>query len=178
MRKLLLAAAGAMALVGGATTANAASTITAITSPLTPPASSLFGASYNNMVGATTAINDTFNFTLIGSAAADAQVSTILLGNTANINFSSVTLDGNAFTRTSADGGPETWALLSPVLLANGTHAINVLGTLTGPNGSYSGTLNVAAVPEPATWMMMLLGFGAIGMVVRRRRQPALAQIA
>ena len=28
----------------------------------------------------------------------------------------------------------------------------------------------VGAVPEPATWAMMLLGFGAIGAVMRRRR--------
>lgn len=36
-----------------------------------------------------------------------------------------------------------------------------------------------AAVPEPATWAMMLLGFGAIGFTIRgRRRQVALAQVA
>jgi len=28
----------------------------------------------------------------------------------------------------------------------------------------------VGAVPEPATWMMMLLGFGVIGWRVRSRR--------
>lgn len=35
-----------------------------------------------------------------------------------------------------------------------------------------------AAVPEPATWAMMLLGFAGIGVSMRRRRRPALAQIA
>ena len=29
-----------------------------------------------------------------------------------------------------------------------------------------------AAVPEPGTWAMMLLGFGAIGFAMRRRRSP------
>ena len=179
MRKILLAAAGAMALVGGATTANAAATVTAVTSPLTAPASSLFGDTFNNMPGATTAINDTFTFNLIGSGLADAQVSTILLGGLANITFTSVSLDGNAFTKTSTDPGPETWALLSPIALSNGTHTINVMGTLTGPNGAYSGTLNVAnAVPEPATWAMMLVGFAGVGFALRRRRRPVLAQIA
>jgi hypothetical protein len=35
-----------------------------------------------------------------------------------------------------------------------------------------------SGVPEPATWGMMLLGFAGIGMAMRRRRRPALAQIA
>ena len=36
----------------------------------------------------------------------------------------------------------------------------------------------IAAVPEPATWGMMLLGFGAMGVSLRRRRRslPTLAQ--
>ncbi|HEU4683862.1 MAG TPA: PEPxxWA-CTERM sorting domain-containing protein [Nitrospira sp.] len=32
-----------------------------------------------------------------------------------------------------------------------------------------------SAVPEPATWAMMLLGFGAVGFQLRRRKQPSLA---
>jgi hypothetical protein len=36
------------------------------------------------------------------------------------------------------------------------------------------------AVPEPGTWAMMLLGFGAAGYSMRRSRraQPRLAQLA
>lgn len=30
----------------------------------------------------------------------------------------------------------------------------------------------VAAVPEPATWAMMLMGFGAMGVSLRRKRRP------
>ena len=56
------------------------------------------------------------------------------------------------------------------------------LGTfnLSGGFSSGASTLTisrasvVAAVPEPATWAMMLLGFGAIGFSVRRRR-PAVS---
>jgi hypothetical protein len=33
-------------------------------------------------------------------------------------------------------------------------------------------TATAGAVPEPATWAMMLVGFGALGMVMRRRSQP------
>ena len=34
------------------------------------------------------------------------------------------------------------------------------------------------AVPEPGTWAMMLMGFGAAGYAMRRRRAPVLAQAA
>jgi hypothetical protein len=33
-------------------------------------------------------------------------------------------------------------------------------------------------VPEPATWAMMLIGFAGIGVAMRRRRKPVLAQLA
>jgi len=38
---------------------------------------------------------------------------------------------------------------------------------------------SVSAVPEPATWAMMLIGFGGVGMVIRRRRKTlGLARLA
>ena len=40
------------------------------------------------------------------------------------------------------------------------------------------GVQSIGVVPEPATWAMMLLGFGAVGFSMRRRRRPALVQIA
>lgn len=178
MRKLVYILAGAAALAS-ASVANAASVITGPTpSTLTPPSSALFGA---NVTGGPTAINDTFTFNIAGtSGLTDAQVSTLLLNGSQNINFSSITLDGiYAFAKTSTDPSPETWALLSPVVLGIGSHTINVMGNLIGPNGSYSGTINVqTAVPEPATWAFMLLGFGAMGLAIRRRRRPVLAQVA
>jgi hypothetical protein len=41
--------------------------------------------------------------------------------------------------------------------------------------GSSSGTIDVSAVPEPATWAMFLVGFGAMGFMMRgsRRKQAA-----
>lgn len=179
MRKFVYTLAGAAALAS-ASVAGAASVVTGpVPSTLTPPASALFGA---NVTGGPTSINDTFTFNIAGSSGlTDAQVSTLLLNGTQNINFTSIMLDGTfAFSKTSTDPAPETWALLSPVVLGIGSHSINVMGNLIGPNGSYSGTINVqnVAVPEAKTWAMMLLGFGAMGLAIRRRRRPALAQIA
>jgi hypothetical protein len=47
-------------------------------------------------------------------------------------------------------------------------------------NAAVTGNLsfNVQAVPEPATWALMLLGFAGVGVALRRRRRPQLAQLA
>jgi hypothetical protein len=39
-------------------------------------------------------------------------------------------------------------------------------------------TLSSAPVPEPATWAVMLTGFGGVGALIRRRRQAPLAATA
>jgi hypothetical protein len=48
------------------------------------------------------------------------------------------------------------------------SNAISVYGT--GGTGGDGGT---GAVPEPSTWAMMLLGFGGMGMAMRRRRRAS-----
>jgi hypothetical protein len=191
MRKSFLAVAGAVALATGATSANAATTVTSTTpSPaiLTPPASAAFSSVISSGPGT---FSDSFTFTIAGQPGVlDSQISTLLLNGSQNINFTSLALDGmvttivggvgtgGVFVKTSTDPNPETWAILNPIFLATGTHTINVMGNLLGPNGSYGGTINVQPVPEPATWGMMLLGFGAMGLAIRRRRKPVLAQLA
>jgi PEP-CTERM motif len=41
---------------------------------------------------------------------------------------------------------------------------------------SFDNVLSVTAVPEPATWLMMIVGFGAVGASIRRaRKRPGLA---
>lgn len=63
----------------------------------------------------------------------------------------------------------ELWSRVRVSPLADGlTSEIADLAPTAGPI--------VAAVPEPATWLTMLLGFGLIGSVMRRKaRRPATA---
>jgi len=77
----------------------------------------------------------------------------------------------------SYSGGPTNSINLLPGSFAAGNYHLSFSGTTTsaGPEG---GTLFFAAVPEPSTWALMLLGFGGIGLAMRRRRRPALAQVA
>ena len=59
------------------------------------------------------------------------------------------------------------------------TLTVNDLGVSNnGIATPITGIIRTQAVPEPATWAMMLLGFAGIGFAMRRRRQPTLAQVA
>jgi hypothetical protein len=80
-------------------------------------------------------------------------------------------------------------SLLESVLLAPGSFSPGEYVGLSGTNitsatlgrdaGSSSNilidNLTFTAVPEPSTWAMMLLGFGAIGFAIRRKRAVVLA---
>lgn len=56
--------------------------------------------------------------------------------------------------------------------------AFETLRLTSNTNAFEVDNIAVNPVPEPATWAMMLLGFGAVGFAIRRRRRPALAQLA
>jgi hypothetical protein len=51
---------------------------------------------------------------------------------------------------------------------------------ILGQDGFSNGVLigDPGGVPEPATWAMMLMGFGAAGYALRRRRKVLLTQVA
>lgn len=58
---------------------------------------------------------------------------------------------------------------LFPLTLAPGTYHIDFNGTTTeGGGGFYS--VAIAAVPEPETYAMLLVGLGLIGFAARRRK--------
>jgi hypothetical protein len=71
-------------------------------------------------------------------------------------------------------GANETFSANNIPITAGDLNTITVTGLSRG-NGSYGGNLTFTptAVPEPATWALMLLGFGGIGWQLRRRRSGA-----
>jgi hypothetical protein len=72
-----------------------------------------------------------------------------------------------------ADNPDNCQALSGSALLAAGGYYLQFTGTGGGTAG-YGGDLTtaaVAAVPEPATWLMMILGFAGIGSVSLFRRR-------
>lgn len=96
------------------------------------------------------------------------------------IDFTSAILTGPggpfSLNENFDDGTVEQWGL-SSLFLDAGTYQLTISGN-NNSTGSLGGTVTINAVPEPGTWAMMLLGFGAAGFAMRRRRTPALAQIA
>lgn len=106
------------------------------------------------------------------------------LNGTATLDFGSLNLTG--WTVLGAHFGNNTDSIYNDVtafwLIDLGNTVTNTL-TLTNGQGSSNAQIfatNGQAVPEPATWGMMLLGFAGIGMALRRTRRSghALMQVA
>ncbi len=63
------------------------------------------------------------------------------------------------------------WSGRSPIMLGKGQLYFTTLIT-NGPRATFQlANLTGSAVPEPATWVMMILGVGVVGGALRRRRQ-------
>lgn len=125
------------------------------------------------------AFTDTFEFILPVSGTGGGQVSTTagslegFLGS-GDLDFTSVVVNGTAAVINTFAGGLVEFAFASGVNLVSGNlNTITVSGLGRG-NGQYSGTINFTpitpAVPEMATWGMMILGFIGMGAAMRRRR--------
>ncbi|WP_294046956.1 PEPxxWA-CTERM sorting domain-containing protein [Sphingomonas sp.] len=82
-------------------------------------------------------------------------------------------------TVNTTSGGNQGWYTVTQNFVAGGTsQTLSFLSNGT-PNGLPPVALldNVsltAAVPEPASWALMIVGFGAMGYSLRRRRETAL----
>ena len=80
--------------------------------------------------------------------------------------FSSADINGVSLPIFNGDVSGSTFFAV-PV---NGLITLTIVGTDTGA-ASYAGTLNItSAVPEPATYGMLLGGLALMGMVARRRQ--------
>jgi hypothetical protein len=68
---------------------------------------------------------------------------------------------------------PKTQAVTLEDNLAAGNYFVEFVlsgGSPSPANDPFSGSITIAAVPEPGTWAMMILGFLGVGFVAYRRK--------
>ena len=96
------------------------------------------------------------------------------------LTLSGLTIVGIHFGNTPDAGGERNTTAFWLLDLGNTrTSTINISSGQGSSGAQVFATGGVAAVPEPGTWALMLLGFGAIGAAMRRRRKtPAMLQLA
>jgi hypothetical protein len=187
MRKLSLALAGAVALAS----ASAAEATILVVPPTDVMVTDTFNGAdtsyitYQKPSGQTGSFSDMLTFTNDTAGVFNLSVLTDLV---AAVHFTTLTISGTGMDAISllepeditVNHGATTYAL-DGLNLGVGTFQINLAGT--APVGTtWQGTVNFSAmnaVPEPATWGLMLLGFGLMGASMRRRRtRVALPQLA
>ena len=67
--------------------------------------------------------------------------------------------------------GDQTWGRRVYYTFTGSTVVDEVRFTSTGNSFEFDGLAATLSVPEPMTWTMMIMGFGGIGALLRRRRQ-------
>ncbi len=111
-----------------------------------------------------------------------------------SIDFGDFGADSDAFMMTLFSGADGTGSVVGTVNVPYGTASLPgavstasfsgssfqsvsfIAGSTAFPNSVYYDNLRATvagAVPEPGTWAMMLLGFGAMGLTLRRRSRIA-----
>jgi hypothetical protein len=177
MRKLMLGLAGATALAFSAS-AGAQVSVDACSMVCDGPdvvgSETTIGFTQSGLEAPTFSEWLTFTNDLAGVYAITLDTSST------GIDFTSAVLTGPggpyALIEEFDNGVSEFWNL-SSLFLEAGTYTLTINGN-NSSTGSLGGTVTINAVPEPGTWAMMLLGFGAAGFAMRRRRAPVLAQMA
>lgn len=194
------AAASAIALVAPASAATVIITPNTTVTP-TPGEFATFYVSGNITSGPITAtightgiptgaFTDLFRFNIPQNGTGSGGVTTTVnvanfLGAT-DLDFTSLFVNGIAATLTLTDasgtvctvrnvgtcGANESYSANNVPITSGVLNTITVNGLSRGL-GSYGGNLTFvpAAVPEPASWLMMVVGFGAMGLSLRGKRE-------
>jgi len=140
-------------------------------------------------------LTGTFSFIYAGPTIDNFNGSGITLFQNSNLLsgvFGNATIEGSSGSGSAnlaaVNGGTMTFTsdFLSPTRLKAGTEefAFNLLSTtpkfgkktgaaLQGFSSNGGGNFSADAVPEPATWGLMIVGFGGLGALARHNRRRA-----
>ena len=184
-KKLLISFAvlGALGAAGVASSASAATLVNVGALPPanpyfyitngTPTTPSIIADFVATITGASTAFDDMFEFTIPQDGKGSGSISTSFSSALNELTITKVLINGVAEALQSSSGGQSLTVTGIPIM--NGVlNTIEVIGVTssTDVGATYTGTATFAAgpVPEPASWALMIGGFGLIGAAMRRGR--------
>ena len=201
MRSLVLSVLGATALASGSI-ASAAVTVNAVTvvnlndpnpstSVATAGGNTTINFGFNPIVNAEGTNSFSSSFTIsdplagIYSISGDTSTPGVIFSNTSNLTCIASVMGCTVGTVYNLIIGttPSGFSAFGLPLtnLAAGDYRLTING-ISPNSGSFTGNVRITtgAVPEPGTWALMLLGFGAVGFAMRRQRKQdgRLLQIA
>jgi len=181
MKRFILAAAASAAAIVAVAPASAATFVTNLGTINVPP-DAFFTPSIMPMAAGS--VDAYYNFTLASSFTVNGASFTSTAPGAVSFNsvgvYGGTGVDGQtgapAGTRFSFNNVQESNSFgnaigFTPVTLQAGTYTIYLSGTAASQNTIGSSIRFSAPIPEPATWGLMLLGFGMVGVGLRARKQ-------
>jgi hypothetical protein len=181
MKKLMLGAAIAASMFIAAPAANAAVTIISNTAGTNlafsgeAPDGSISGTFAHTGISGSS-FEDTYKFSFDSAGVGNAGIVSTFTSKFTELTNVEAFFNGQKITIVpgSPFPGADGFTGSLTVNLLNGQENTLLIRGDNGGFGSYSGTVSfvpTSAVPEPATWAMMIIGFGAAGTMVRTRRK-------
>jgi hypothetical protein len=188
MVKFLMGCAAAALTLGAASAAQAADFTPADCAPgnihfcvtgdaEAPGVDNFITAVITNTFTSATSIDDTFFFRIDKDGVGSGGLQTSFSSNSTLLDITDVIINGVSYAGSIMDGAAGQALNVNGIPIISGAlNSIRIVGTFapgnSGGQANYTGNLTfTAAIPEASTWAMMMLGMGAVGGAMRRRRR-------
>jgi len=135
--------------------------------PFSPSITANFGDGFSSALD----FHDIFQFTIPQDGVGSGSISTSFSSLANKLTITDLLINGVHFIVPSNASGQ--FLAVSGIPILNGVlNTIEVYGITSSAGGTFSGTatFSATAVPEAASWAMMVAGFGLMGAMMRKRR--------